>query len=315
MAAVKRLQAKTIRLGALSLVLQPKHSPERYEALFRTAVAKKTSAPARADRHAVIATFLQRKDDPGWFYGLINRFVVIDKDGAWLDFESQKAASPAEVATEVSIPDRLKPGHKFIKYAFNTSAHTFVFELAGFAQPTMQKIVAGIFERAVLDSGVGGRVKVTIIQSKDALDRIFALSTLRRLKIQLETPPNPDDLGDFDEEIEEKMKKQHASKLVVQYEAERDDSLQPDETTKALAQLATSVGKVEGSGKDGNGKAKKISTANYPLVKYVRWAQRAEDIYDAIVRGAKEVVAKVREPPTPPPTPPETKAPHKDHKR
>jgi hypothetical protein len=304
--STKGMRKRNLRIGALNVVMQPRHSRDLYIELFRQAVKDKVAASVRADRQAVIATFWPRPDDPDWFYGQMNTFVDIDVKGPWLDFDKQTTAPPAEVAAEVTIPPRLKPGHMAVRYAFNVREHLLVFDpqaVASVETPkkapqsyspaAMQKLLLAILDRVA--TGLGGQVKVTVCQSQDALESIFNLAVLKKIEIVIDTPPNPDDLGDFDEEIEARMKQQNATKLVVEYESESEEGLQPDATTKALANLAIVNGKVKGRGKNTRGKADRINTAEHPFVKVISWIPRVEDIYSALVRGGKEVVRALKE--------------------
>jgi hypothetical protein len=119
-----------------------------------------------------------------------------------------------------------------------------------------------------------GEVDVTVIPEANAVDRIFRIPELSRLEI-IVLRPNPDDLGEYEKEVFEKIDKQNARRYETALVKKRGrGSLKPDEDTRALADIAASNGYVKGHGRDAEGLLTDESTRDHPERRVIRLVDR-----------------------------------------
>ena len=109
-----------------------------------------------------------------------------------------------------------------------------------------------------------GDIKITIVQSKEGLARIFALPVIKEIKITI-LKPNADIFADdFEAQIEEHLATAHSKKLTIIYEADPGSSIVPTEEIKAISAVALENGNVRVNGRDDSGAVKR-STDDHPL--------------------------------------------------
>jgi Domain of unknown function (DUF4747) len=111
-----------------------------------------------------------------------------------------------------------------------------------------------------------GMVDVTIIPSSEALETIFSMEGLAKLRIHV-ARPNPDDNYLTHTAVLERLRRQHAQSMDIEYSKERSaDKLEPDQETRALAEIAATNGFVNGDGKGPNNEPRHESTKGHPMV-------------------------------------------------
>jgi hypothetical protein len=133
-----------------------------------------------------------------------------------------------------------------------------------------------------------GKVDVVVEPSRETLETIFGMPRLRSLIIEV-TPPNPDDLEDYERELFEDMSVQRAGSYRVAMQEADERGLAPGENAKRLASIAQSNGRVIGIGGK-RGKTKTLSTASHPLVEKAAFDADAFSRRDFLLGTAQKIL-------------------------
>lgn len=115
---------------------------------------------------------------------------------------------------------------------------------------------------------------------------------MRSLVIEV-TPPNPDDLEDYERAIFEGMEEQRAGSYRVSMQEADGRGLAPGEDTKRLANVAQSNGKVVGTGGT-RGKTKTLSTTDHPLVEKAAFDADAFSRRDFLFGTAQTILRRLK---------------------
>lgn len=288
------MSEKTIRVAALNITTHP-HSADRYVELLRAAKDNRVVAVARGDRSVLITQFRQPlTDDPTTYVGTLSSFVALDPHMPWLNIERGEKADPQELE-QIRVPDSLKPDMKQALFVFAPSVHRLIFEdgtLGISVKETQKAVYVMLNDTRVLRELHG--VNVSIEQDRATLDRILNMHKLTSLEIKI-TRPNPDDFGDADDDVEDRLKKQRVRTWYQKFTSDRGEGLAPDKTTVAEAQLAMSNGEVIARGTEAaKAKTKTISTVNHPDIYSSNYDPRAMTKDQGIVKVAKEFLRRFR---------------------
>ncbi|NGZ26826.1 MAG: DUF4747 family protein [Magnetococcales bacterium] len=165
-----------------------------------------------------------------------------------------------------NFPDYLKPHCAFSQFAFFPDIHKLFFISKNedgkvFSPNFVSKSLSSMFnDRAHYYKH--GKVNVTPIPSKDALDRILD-APLHRLEIDIKLP-NPDDFGNLESDLFNDMVELNAGELKVELIA-RTEPLAPSQKYVKLAQVGSTNGRVTGYYRPVDSRSlKKISTSDHP---------------------------------------------------
>jgi hypothetical protein len=236
-------------------------------------------------------------DDPlrglkGRFY----RFVHVDKDGQWFNVVRHDEATEEELE-EINLPDHLRPNTEMYDFVFYPRGHTLYFNHRSnnrvngrFPLLTAGSVVKLLKALASLHAIQGrfGDVEVTALPSKEQLERILKMPSLRHLVIEV-TKPNPDELGKAEEEVFRRMSKLNARKQRQEYFAERHESLKVDEDAKTLALVGAANGKVTGYGVGKEGRPTQVSTTEKPWVDIVEYDPSVTIEMEALAEATRQL--------------------------
>lgn len=112
-------------------------------------------------------------------------------------------------------------------------------------------------------TSVYGKVHVTVVQSKEGLDALFALPVIKEIRITI-YKPNPDIFADdFEEQIEAHLAQTNSQRVSISYQADPGQSVNPTAEIKAVSEVALENGEVEVRGRDDKGAVTK-STEQIP---------------------------------------------------
>lgn len=264
------MRPKKLELGVLNVTTHP-HDDETYVGLFSKAKRQHITSKFYGSKHAMLASFFEVKNKPPGlksmrvFAGVVNCYTDFDKTKPWLNIARGTEAEPEEVEN-VSLPKELKPEYEAFQFLFLADKHRIVFERI-FGVSSVVRVFSGL-----LSAVTENEVTVTAEQDREALEAILTLHRLNSLAIRI-SRPNADDFGSYDQDIEERLKRQMAAEIVIELKAEKGSAgLQPDERTVETAKVALHNGNVIGKGLEEDGTAVTRATENHPLVdvsKYV----------------------------------------------
>jgi Domain of unknown function (DUF4747) len=287
---------RKVSASAINVRVHP-HGDGRYLELFRAAFELRRSVRVRGDTHFALGSLdPSQADETGELHGQIARFTNIDPDLPWFDFDSLDEAEEDRLR-EIRIPESLKPNYATFGFVFNINSHVFIYEYyyRGFTLSPRQ--VAKFLTDLLNDERLVNRfgpVDVSIISSHEQLTFVFAIESLKKAQIIIQRP-NADDFGDLEQEFEDRMNNQNASKIEITYEAVRGQSLEPDQRTKNEAAVASRNGEVLTSGRNAEGVVESRSTADHPIVQSERYDSDLLSEQTAFVRVARALLQRIRQ--------------------
>ncbi|MEA1830938.1 DUF4747 family protein [Methylobacterium durans] len=257
-------RGKQIVLGALNITADP-HPEGVYQRLLEMAADREIEV--WGSDYAKITKPKPRRSDPNVLTGEILVWTVVDRQGEWIDKETNAKATPDRMR-EIRIPDPLEPNFRAFSYAFVLNRHRLVYEMRNefghnFGHTRADRFFRELFSREVLGSDQP-EVSVTVIPEDDTVQKILALPKLKTLEIHL-SRPNPDDLEDDTARLLDELESQGAkSQTIILKKAPKIPSLTPNDTTQRLALVASENGYVSARGVDAEGNPVEESTKRHP---------------------------------------------------
>lgn len=254
-----------ISAGVLNIRLHP-HTPERYAEFLNDIYKLKRPVKLRGDRHGMISLLNRSESENGIFTGVITTFLDIEFDGTWFNTEELKAATDEQIS-EVAIPENLHPNAASFYFQFNVNSHKLYFQTYSAGKVLSEKSALSLFQGLSSDLGISqkfGDAKITVIQSKEGLEKIFSIPIIKEITITI-VKPNADIFSDdFEAQIEAHLAGTHSKKLTISYEADAGSSVVPSDEIKAISAVALENGSVKVNGRDDSGAVKR-STDDHPM--------------------------------------------------
>lgn len=284
---------KTIRVSQLNIAMDSPHSPQGYVDLMRHAKKLDYFVRLRGDEAVKLGPvdFKNWKDNEGYVFGDIYRFLNIDEDAQWFNTEKNLPATVDETE-EINIPPALRPNLRTIRFVFRPKGHTLFFVNKD-GKDTMtpqqaEKFFQELFERVCAKSRFPG-VTVTAIPEKNSIDAIFRLPTIKRIEIKL-TRPNPDDFESRERRLKRRLERLNAKRIETILVAQPGKNLEPDEEIKGLAEVAAKNGSVVARGVDAHGRTVIESTKNRPIDEPYEVDLKIQDSRDVLLEVSKNKV-------------------------
>lgn len=281
-------------IGAINIKIHP-HSPEMYIELFKDAIALKSIVPIRGAIHGSLSKFnyLDPKDKTRGFKGNIYKFLNIDPNQPWFDVENEKVAD-TEVLKGISAIKNMKPNLSSFMYYFAPLKHriffTTYYDKKGISAKSIGNFFTNLFyEPSIIEKY--GEVEVIIEPSTDKLDKIMKMSKIDKLELVI-SRPNPDDHGEAERKLLERLGRLNAKKLSEQYESISHETLKPDSDLLVLSKIAASNGYVKASGRDDSGKKIYESTLAHPLEESA-WYTDNENPNDIFVLSSNKILDSI----------------------
>lgn len=264
-------QRMKIEAGALNVRIHP-HTKDEYRELFLAAFGLKKAVKIRGSRSGIITSLHRVARDQNVIKGVITTFIDLDLKGSWLNTETLETASDDDIE-EITVPDNLRPNLMAFYFAFDVNRHELIFEHYGNGNRLSHRSALTFFSRLFLDRKIVrrfGDVKVTIVQSKGSVDRIFSIPRITELDVYIERP-NADVWDDgFEENAEEHLEEKRARSMLVRYKAERGGGIRRDDDLDALVRTSIRNGRsvAKGYGEDGH---MTVTTDSFPRVEQERY--------------------------------------------
>ncbi|KEZ04819.1 hypothetical protein GQ57_16000 [Burkholderia sp. MSh2] len=269
------------------------HNEGRYVDMLRAAYRSKRVVKIRGQFAGILGTF-GRRIGSDFYYGEIFKFYNLKLTGKWLNVNEQAPAEEEDLQ-ELNVPEHLKPGLEAFPFLLHSPTHTLFF-LSQESDEHLGPVDAARYFRELLNqprlAEKYGKIKITVVPDEDALKKILSLPDLRRLHIEI-SPPNPDDLNKLEKKIKERLKNQNAKKVVTVLVAEKGESLEPDEETRLLSEVAAINGYVEGRGATESGKVQTFSTKEHPMRAPSVYDPDVETVETALLGAAEKYLARL----------------------
>jgi hypothetical protein len=252
--------------AGINVSLSEPHSPERYAELLVAIFRLRKPIRIRGDQHILISSVTSISESSTYIEGTLARFTEIDLKLPWFNLDRLDQAEDDD-RLSISIPESLRPNYKSFLFHFDLKSHTFVFEQTSGPQSLsvwgVQKFLSESTQNEEI-MGTFGTVSISLIQSEEALDAIFGLADIRKLRI-LYRLPNPDDHASLEETMQKRLRAINGSQVDTIWEGDARAGINPnDPELRALAQSALRNGLVEARGYDSRRQLVTASSEHHP---------------------------------------------------
>lgn len=250
--------------GIINIRLHP-HEDGTYQDFIEKIYDLKQAVRIHGDRYAMLSLLNKSEKNYGIYTGLLSTFTKIDTSEPWFDAKSLKEASNSQIS-EISIPDNLYPNASAFNFLFDTKQHRLYIQTYSKGKVISIRSALTLISRLsdnLSITKIFGDAKITVIQSREGLSRVFSLPVIKRVTFTL-MKPNADIFDDdFDENVEKYLEDLNSKKLTITIEAEAGKSIPTTPQIQRIGQSALEHGSVQTEGRDENG-ATYRSTEDFP---------------------------------------------------
>lgn len=266
----------------IKITREKDRSPKKYVELFNDVFSLKHDVKIRGVHWGTLGSMykLEEKNPTNGLYGYIFRYTKIDENEKWYDEKNRVAVDIHEDGVEIPVKENMQPNLKESVYAFYPEKHRLIFESNGFAPSSAAILLRGLFNNEKIHEKYG-EVEVVVESSKQTIQRILRIYNLQNLEIDF-TIPNADELGDLEDEIQQRLKGEHVGRIIEIKKSKSDEGIAPNEYTVALMNLAKSNGMVSATGVKENGEKIVVSTEDHPLTESMQYSHETTSRRDAI---------------------------------
>lgn len=283
---------RTIKVAALN-VSNNAEDPEAYTQLFKASFRLKKAVRVRGDHHLLLTSAEPEGRGIVPIGGTFARFTELDLDLPWLDIESLETADDEDLK-QLHIPESLKPNYVGFFYKFFPVEHKFAYEISSYTghitPHLVEKFLDALLNTPKLIEKFGAS-RVNLISDTASVEALFAIPHKRKISIIIDRP-NPDDLGDADRRIRDRLARQNAKRLTEILDAERGKDLKPDERTRELGEVATLNGEVIVAGKSEAGIPVRKSTKEFPDIEAEKYDPDLTTEQAAFDSAAKKLIRR-----------------------
>ncbi|HET6322126.1 MAG TPA: DUF4747 family protein [Hyphomicrobium sp.] len=262
----KDRKPKTITVSCMNLTISP-HPYGVYEDFILKNVNNEVHAFGEERAQIVNASKRQMHKKKWALCGYLLVYTELIKGGAWFDVQAREVIS-GEEAENIQLPENYRPNVKSFRFVFDLERHELFYErINDKDQKLPPKKLKKILENMAETEGVRREfpdVSVTVMPTKDALEKVLAVPNLKKLEIRLERP-NADDIEDHKHRLMRRLEAMGARKEdIILTKAKGAMALVPDEETKILARVGSISGYVRAIGKTLAGMLVDRKTTDYP---------------------------------------------------
>lgn len=282
---------KKMEFGILNIKMHP-HKPEMYSEMMQRLFDIGRLVKIRGDDWG--APFFCRQIDPTTqdegVYGTFVRFLQIDPRKAWLDIRKRQPILDEEGNPIPQVSSDLKPNMREVEFTFYPKAHLFFFNSAMITPSMIQKMLSNL----CIDPKITrefGKIDVEIVSSSEIIQKILQIPALTRLEMYI-TRPNGDVLSGKKKKLLDRMEKQGVRKLSEVATSVKSEGIQPDDDTIAFMELATTNGKVNAVGYDGDTRVVE-STVPHPQIERTVYDEENQTVLSALVDSSLSMVDEI----------------------
>lgn len=283
---------KQMKVGALNIVTHT-HTTLKYAQLFAAAYATEKAVKIRGNDWGLLASMYPSKVEdqqvPEVFKGTIFRFLNIEPGEPWLNLKTHKAVKPNETP---DIPDYLRPNLRTSNFVFFPKGHRLFFDALKLTPNCAQVLFAALFKQELIVKEFGP-VSIHIETDRQEFEQLLAIANKQKIHLDI-TLPNPDDPGEDEADVIERLEKQNIRRKISDLTALTHDGIRPDEELKAEMKAARSNGMLTISGRDEANKRVERSTKLFPLLKLERYDPEQVSPVEKIFDIGRRLIAGFR---------------------
>ena len=240
-----------------------------YEALFQT--LNNDDIEVQLDEtHAACIGELNTKKQYGeqrYFLGQIYKYAKIYPERDCLNTITKKVATDEEKKALI-VPKHLRPHFVKIPFIFIPKGHRLYIQTKHNNDLFGITRAKKLFELLVQNKEIFqkfGDVEVTVEPDSAEVEKLINRKDIDKLMVDI-VRPNPDDIGNIEQAVFERMKKRNLKKQRIEYTSVKDENLVLDDDLKTEVKIAASNGKVVAEGVNVENEKWKISTEETNLV-------------------------------------------------
>ncbi|TIM22160.1 MAG: DUF4747 family protein [Mesorhizobium sp.] len=265
-----------IAASALNIRLHP-HTAQRYVEWLEAIFARKQIAQVHGDRHGMISMLDRSELTGGILSGIITTFVKLDDTGSWFNTEKLTEATDAQVQSVV-IPRNLYPNSASFYFYFDSVEHKLYFQTYSSGKTFTPGSSLRFFSALARDievSGKYGEAKISIVQEKASLDKLFGIKRIKEIQITILRPNTDIFDDDFEAKIEAHLEESHSREISINYKSEPGASITPTEEIRQISGVALENGNVKVIGRDEKG-AVTMNSDEFPKELHNRYDPEAQ---------------------------------------
>jgi len=269
-------------------------SKRDYGALISKIADLKVGVSVRKDT-GVALTFFNKAEKRG----TLSKYTQIDIDGPWFNEITFDEAGDTD-RNDINVPEHLKPNLERFPFKLNIEEHLISFITKGPNGRRLSAIqVRKFFEAIVMRNEIlaqFGEIDVTLVQDKASVQRFFEGGGLRRLEVIIRRP-NDGLSRQMRAKLGKRLRKNNARELRETLIAERGAALTPTNRTKAITDVATTIGQVNAV-KEVNGIPTKMSSKDFIESESAKFDSDMGDLpaLDALTNGLEDKVRSAQNP-------------------
>lgn len=242
-----------ISAGILNIRLHP-HPEGIYASWIKAIFKQRIVAPVHGDRFGMISSIDESEISKGLISGIITTFTRIE-GGRWFDAEGLTVATESQIS-RVVIPENLFPNSASFYFVFDTKKHRLFFQNYSSGKQITPASALKFFSGLAKDVWILRKfraAKISIVQDKAGLDRLFGLQRIKKVEIQLLKPNSDIFDDDFEENIEDHLNSTNSRQMTIVYDAEKGGSINATEEMMDIGGVALDNGHVKVTGRDDKG--------------------------------------------------------------
>lgn len=254
-----------LKIGTLNFSSAHRNS-QKYRDTFIDAFNLKKPIEMAAHRFAMI-TSLKDEGDGIFITGSLARFNEVDLDLPWFDIEKLTEASD-DLIGKISIPNSVRPNYTSIYFAADCQKHKLFFEYrsptGGISPKEAHKFFVRLFSQSEIVAKYGN-YNWSIVSASGNFKSIIKGLKIKTIEFFVQRP-NPDDHGDLEKLIEERLRETNSQIYVEKYTAVPGDGIIPNAHMHDLAEVSTTTGETIVRGSDIEGVSIVRSTSDQPKI-------------------------------------------------
>lgn len=254
-----------LKIGKLNFAAAHRDS-RKYKESFLTAFNLKRPLEMAAHRFAMITSLREEKD--GIFItGALARFNEVDLDLPWFDVEKLTEASE-ELVGDINIPNSIRPNYTSIYFAADCIKHKLFFEVkspsGGISPKEALKFFSKLFSQPEIIEKYGN-YNWSVVSVSGNFQAIIKGIKIKSIEFFIQRP-NPDDHGDLEKLIEDRLKETKSQSYIEKYTSMPGDGIAPNEHMRQLAEVSETNGETIVRGTAENGVSIVRSTSDHPKI-------------------------------------------------